>query len=130
MADRTQTATIRLTIGPAAVESVHDGDTLRMSADFAALWPDVKAFVTDIRVAHVNAAELKTDQGKAALAAVEGWLSEHGPRFELWIYGRDKYGRLLADVADDLADRLSAFVLTLPGSVPMSAHELSARLMG
>lgn len=77
----------------------------------------------------MNAPELATASGKAALAAVEGWLAEHGPIFDLWIFGRDKYGRLLADVADPAGDRLSAFVLTLDGSVPMTARELHERLV-
>lgn len=78
------------------------------------------------RLAHCNAAELSTPTGKAAQASVVAWFGDRfraGDYIPLVPMGRDKYKRLLCDVI--LADntKLSDFVLSLPGTVPMSLHD-------
>lgn len=121
-AAQTKTTTARLIVEPCTLVSVHDADTFRARLPLDALWAEiVGGAVADVRVAHVNAAELSTTEGQLAQANVEGWLVARQP-LRLLIYGREKYGRVLADAISILTgDRLSDYVLGLEGSVPLSA---------
>lgn len=110
--------------------AVVDGDTFHVEGtvrfDVAEAFPGLtlEAAVVvreKIRLAHCNAPERFTPEGKAAKAAVTEWLGD-GSRLAMIGRGRDKYGRWLADVTRDDGQLLSAFVLGLQGSVPMELH--------
>jgi hypothetical protein len=116
----TSTASPKLIISPVRVIEVHDADTMHISFPIHALWPDLPIASFAMRVAKVNAAELSTAAGKAAKVEVDEWLADHPPT-ELLVYGREKYGRLLADL-DSSNGLLSAFVLSI-GAKPMSIQE-------
>lgn len=114
----------RLYIKPTQIMTVIDADTVKVSVPLNALWPDIESYLPHVRLPHVNAAEMSTIEGQNARAAVLGWVSnpEHTNGL-LAIFGRDKYGRLLADyVAND--DLLSDFVLGLEGSKPMMLKDM------
>lgn len=123
------TASPRLALTPAHVVSVHDADTLRVTLELEAVWPDLLGFEPNLRIVHVNAPELATEDGKRATESVRAWLSFHGPSWTVLVYGREKYGRLLADLRSAEGDLLSAYVLTLTGSKPMTLPELRDRLV-
>jgi hypothetical protein len=78
------------------------------------------------RLAHCNAPEMSTPTGKAAQASVVAWFGERfgaGEPIPLVTLGRDKYKRLLCDVVLSDGSKLSDFVLSLPGTVPMSVQQ-------
>jgi endonuclease YncB( thermonuclease family) len=113
-----------LELSPCPFLSAHDGDTFRVQAPLGGLWPEITNAVLDIRVAHVNAAELNTDLGKAAHDKVTAWLLVHTP-LRLFIYGREKYGRVLADAQIATGTDptlLSQYVLSLDGTRPLDAR--------
>lgn len=115
-----------LVLHPARVESVHDADTIHVSLPMYALIPGADEWLENVRVAKVNAAELSTDAGKRAAIEVANLLGPGGPTsdgHELLVYGRDKYGRLLADLTLRDGKLLSEFVMGLPGSSPMNLRE-------
>jgi hypothetical protein len=130
------------TRGVPSEQGVHDADTFHVVGTIVLPLVDAVApgtlrgldydMVTvvreKVRVAHCNAPELSTPQGRPARDAVKQWLSEP---FRMLGYGRDNYGRWLAD-AQRISDQtlLSQFVLSLPGSVPMSVREQLARVDG
>lgn len=72
---------------PATVASIHDGDTLKLVVD---LGFDI-AFTTNVRLYGINAPELATPAGKAALAFVET-LVKPGDKVTVLSHGWDKYG--------------------------------------
>lgn len=72
---------------PAVVLSIHDGDTLRLSLD---LGFDL-SFAINARVYGINAPELSTSEGKAALAYVQT-LVKPGDKLDALSHGWDKYG--------------------------------------
>jgi hypothetical protein len=117
-----------LTIEPVLPLAAHDGDTFRVAVPMEVLIPGVVkgGWSENVRLAHVNAPELSTVQGYAAWQAVEKWLREHSG-YRLHVWGREKYGRLLADLeaADGTEEGLllSTFVAALPGTKPMMLHE-------
>jgi endonuclease YncB( thermonuclease family) len=113
-----------LVIRPILVESVHDGDSLTVQLPLKYLWPGVRDVGEKIRLAHVNAPELATTAGKDARGEVVGWVLTHGP-FELVCYGREKYGRLLADLrsTDGSGDLLSEFVAGLGGTARVTLRD-------
>lgn len=91
----------------ALVLAVVDADTLRLEVD---LGLDIRHRLT-VRLAGVDAPELATDAGKAALQFTRSWLAAHAlvpgvhateNAFELIVRThkdkREKYGRYLADV--------------------------------
>lgn len=127
-----------LKIAPAVVTDVHDGDTFHVSLPMYALIPGVEpgGWIEDVRLAHVNAPELSTAAGQTALTSVRGWILSKalapatGGPFLLHVWGRDKYGRLLADLEATDGELLSAYVLTLGGAVPMLVHEQLAAPRG
>lgn len=92
---------------PAVITRVIDGDTLEANLDLGwGVW-HMKA---KVRLARVNAPELRAPLGPIAKAAVEGWVAEAGPRVVLTSRSLDKYGRTLADVwlsdGNNLSDML------------------------
>lgn len=117
-----------LVIGPGRIVSVHDGDSLRVSLPMWAMIPgsSVAGWVEDVRVAHCNAPELLTDAGKAAAKAVAAWAGQQST-VTLLVWGREKYGRLLADLRTESGELLSAFVLALEGTKPMTVLDAMVR---
>jgi endonuclease YncB( thermonuclease family) len=112
-----------LTILPVTVISVHDGDTLHFDVPMRVLHPEMKLYDLDVRVAFVNAAELNTQNGQIARDRVKQWLSVRGGG-KLIVYGREKYGRALADYAPPAETvTLSAYVMTLPGTQSLSLRQ-------
>jgi endonuclease YncB( thermonuclease family) len=122
----TSTKRARLVLGPATPGVAHDADTFRVSLDMGALIPGAKFWEEDVRLAHVDAPELSTQAGRDARDAVSIWLAAHTPG-TLTVYGRDKYGRLLADYSALSGDTLSAFVARLDGSRPIDLRAQLAR---
>lgn len=115
-----------LTLEPVTPVSNHDGDTFTASFRMDAILQGAKQWEEKIRLAHVNAPELRVSGklnpvGVAARDAVAQWLIDHSVlRLDIW--GREKYGRLLADaIGED--EKLSDFVAGLTGSKPMHVHE-------
>ena len=110
-----------MVIEPVEPHDAHDADTVRVAIPMWSMVPGATTWVEDVRIAHVNAAELNTDLGKKARAATVAWLEGHkAARLRLHIWGREKYGRLLGDLeAQD--GFLSEVVLSLEGSRPMLA---------
>jgi endonuclease YncB( thermonuclease family) len=126
------TAKPRLVIGPAQPTRVIDADTLKFSLPMHAIFPDIKSdgFEPTVRVAHVNAAELGTVEGDSARAAVLGWVSNSDHSVgTLLVYGRDKFGRLLADYRTNDGGVLSEMVMALVGTEPMGVHDLEHMLL-
>lgn len=93
----------------AEVLSIHDGDTLtlRISLGFH-LYHDVT-----VRLAGLDAPELRTPEGDAAKLWVAAWFAaHHGPYIVVTMKDRtDKYGRLLATVVSDDGRSLTADLL-------------------
>lgn len=115
-----------LIMEPVTVLDNHDGDSFHASFAMDVLIPgaEPKGWKEDCRLAHVNAAELATPLGKGAQAAVAKWLADRGMGpFRLHVWGREKYGRLLSDLEDPTGALLSAYVLTIAGTVPMLVRE-------
>lgn len=81
-----------------AVVDVHDGDTVRLDLDLG--W---RVWLRDerVRIAHIDAPELSTPQGKIAALALRQLLPPD-TLVQVDSIGRDKYGRLLAELT--LAD--------------------------
>jgi endonuclease YncB( thermonuclease family) len=108
-----------LVIEPAVPHDAHDADTFKCALPIEFLIPGARTWVEDVRVAHVNAAELNTPEGKAAQSVVQAWLSGvglEGGRLHIW--GREKYGRLLADLEARGGVMLSDVVIAQGGSKP------------
>jgi len=74
---------------PAVVVSEHDGDTMRLDVDFG--WAIHIVGDPACRVFGMNAPELNTDAGKAALAHLNE-LCPVGTRVRVISYHWDKYG--------------------------------------
>lgn len=118
--------------------AIHDADSFHVLGFLAESVPinvlgyegmeiDISYRVQEMtRLAHCNAAEIATPAGKAAQASVVAWFGERfsaGDPIPLVPLGRDKYKRLLCDVILSDNSKLSDFVLSLPGTVPMSLHD-------
>lgn len=89
---------------PAVILSVHDGDTITVRVDLG--W-HLTLEMLHVRLAHINAPELVTPEGKAArdyLAA----LVPIGSLVTLTSHSLDKYGRTLGTLT--LADSRDAGV--------------------
>lgn len=110
-------------IGPCTFASAHDGDTFRVHVPLDAAIPGLP-WTPDIRLAHVNAAELNTDLGKAQYAQLVEWFTKV-TTFTLFIFGPDKYGRTVADVKLPNGQLLSDYMLA-QGAVPMGVHRMLA----
>lgn len=88
MADAT-TYLYKVTLG-----EIHDGDTVWLTIDLGFYM----AHTTKVRMAGINAPELSTDAGKAALAALTAYVATQSGQWTAQTYktGEDKYGRWLA----------------------------------
>jgi len=73
---------------PGTVASLHDGDTLRVTVS---LGMNVSVLV-DVRLSGINAAELATPAGKAALVHL-ATLAPVGTPVTVTCFGPDKYAR-------------------------------------
>lgn len=80
----------------ASLVRVIDGDTLELDVDLG-FWVRLRV---PVRLAGLNAPERNTAKGRDARAFVEAWCQSHGPFTLETAKGPDKYGRLLATVAD------------------------------
>lgn len=113
--------------------SVYDGDSFHVNGTFTGELPFGLAGYEGrscgllirvqemVRVVKCNAPEMDTAAGRTARDAVRQWFAANTDirNVTLELAGRDKYKRLLADVVGVNGDRLSGFVLSLPGAVPM-----------
>lgn len=128
MSEMTSTTNPGLVLSPCTLSGVHDGDTIHVDVPMHFLITEVllHGYVADVRLAHVNAAELSTADGRAAAAVTAYLAAPDRAEFELLVYGRDKYGRVLADLRFSDGTLLSAYVLTLPGTVPLALERLIA----
>jgi endonuclease YncB( thermonuclease family) len=109
-AGMTQTTTPVAIYNECTVLTVHDGDTVMAAVPGLGktLGLAAPALVT-VRVAHVNAAELDTAEGKRLRTVVRAWTT--GKTFTLHVYGREKYGRVLADLIDSTGATLSSVLI-------------------
>lgn len=82
---------------PARVVQIHDGDTVTVDADLG--WHI--ALRQPVRIQHIDAPELATPEGKAALAFAITFI-RMGDDVTLTSSGLDKYGRTLGAIT--LAD--------------------------
>ena len=110
-----------LSIYNCSAVSVGDGDTFRCLGDVRPIAPDVTAWVPKVRLAGVNTPERGQPGWEEARERLREWL-ERGP-FNLICYGRDKYGRLLAD-AERGTGLLSRYMLEAPGTRPVAVANL------
>jgi micrococcal nuclease len=80
----------------ATVLRVVDGDTMHFDLD---LGIDVHIRI-GCRVAHINAPEMSTAEGKAAKAWAVTWLTANGPMFTVRTIKdhQEKYGRYLVEI--------------------------------
>lgn len=103
---------------PATVVRVHDGDTLVADLDLG--W-HVTLQAQSIRLARINAPELSTPSGKAALAFIDTLLGP-GDHVTVLSHELDKYGRVLGEVS--LADgrNLSDVMVAAGHAVPWDGH--------
>jgi hypothetical protein len=122
--DLTQTARPTLTAHGVTSGRTIDGDTFVASGDLDALVPGAKPWTPHVRVAGVDTPERTEPGWGEARDAASAWLGRG--TFDLEVFGRDKYGRLLAAPHRE-GDYLSATLLKLPGVVPLS---LRAQLEG
>lgn len=114
------------TLHNCTVVNVHDGDSVLLSCPglvgllgFHASSPGPQLYV---RIAGVNAAELATRKGKSIRLSVVAWLSAT-PFYDVPVFGREKYGRVLADVVRPGGElSLSSFLLT-QGAPAMAIKE-------
>lgn len=92
---------------PATVVSVVDGDTVHLLLDLG--WHI--SYETRARIAHINAAEIATPEGKTAKAYAQTLLPG-GAVVTFHSHSLDKYGRPLGDItlADDRTDFGQAMV--------------------
>lgn len=79
-----------------------DGDTFEVGCDLRGLLASRNKVEYKIRLAGINCPEIATAEGAAAAAFTMNWLNQGD--FDLIVYTRDKYGRLLGDAlrASDL----------------------------
>jgi endonuclease YncB( thermonuclease family) len=93
----------------ATVLRVVDGDTVHFDCD---LGVDVHIQL-GCRVAHINAPEMSTAEGKAAKAWAAEWLAEYGPAFVVRTIKdhQEKYGRYLVEIANDAGDDFGAAMI-------------------
>lgn len=97
----------------ATVLAVVDADTIDVDLDLG-----MRIHVqTRLRLAHVDAAETRTVEGKNAKTLVTT-LIPFGTKVIVATQKPDKYGRTLATVVLPDGSDLSDFVLSLPGSKP------------
>jgi endonuclease YncB( thermonuclease family) len=117
------------TEGVPSEQGVHDGDTFHVIGDVRVPLRDVAGVDTLRGLAYTLGTGKPNPLGAAARDAVKQWLLAEP--FRMLGYGRDNYGRWLADV-QRLSDQtlLSQFVLSLPGSEPMSVRAQLARVDG
>lgn len=79
------------------ITNVHDGDTVTLNVKMA--FGRVRETINvAIRMGGINAPELATDAGKAALKAINDFIAAHPGQYTAQAYGNgeDKYGRWLA----------------------------------
>lgn len=93
---------------PARILAVHDGDTVTVSADLG--WRIT--FEVHVRLAHINAPELSTPEGKIARVYLAS-LASIGSVVTLTSHSLDKYGRTLGSLT--LADGRDVSVEMLAG---------------
>lgn len=107
---------------PCFLVRVVDGDTFVVGVPLYPLLLDVPYAEPKVRLAHVNAPEKTAFGGKEATEAVAEFFGREPP-FILHVYGRDKYGRLLADVENE-TELLSRIILRMQGSKPMEVARM------
>lgn len=95
----------------------HDGDTFRCRGDVRPIAPDVELWTPKVRLVRIDAPEQGNDGAEFARSQLAAWLSTSN--FNLICYGRDKYGRLLAD-AERGTGLLSQHMLDSGLAQPMS----------
>jgi hypothetical protein len=79
----------------------HDGDTVQIGL----------VTVTTARLAKINAPELPSAEGKASQQALAGQLTI-GQLYTVWLYGRDKYGRTLAEFYNTQGNSINQWLVT------------------
>lgn len=105
------------------IASVHDGDTVTLNVKMA--FGRVRETITvPIRMGGINAPELATDAGKAALKALTDFIGAHPGQFTAQSYGNgaDKYGRWLATLYAPDGTDVCAWMLANGWAVPDSGR--------
>jgi endonuclease YncB( thermonuclease family) len=105
-------------VAPTSVRNELDGDTFRCQGDVSPIIPDSKVWVPKVRVVRINAPESGQPGAQQAREALTHWLTQG--KFNLVCYGRDKYGRLLADAEAGAGRLISEYMLLNGLAVPMT----------
>lgn len=106
-------------VAPTSVRNQLDGDTFRCQGDVSPIIPDSEVWIPKVRLIRVDAPESGQTGAQQAREALTHWLTQG--KFNLICYGRDKYGRLLAD-AEAGAGLLSDWMLSQNLVIPMSMY--------
>ena len=102
---------------PGVVVYVHDGDTVTLDLDLG--W--YLTYRQHVRVAHINAPELSTPEGKVSAAFVIALLPP-GTLVTLNSIGLDKYGRSLGEITLPDGRDLGTIMLSQGLAVPYEGH--------
>lgn len=106
---------------PGTVTGIHDGDTLTAKLDLG--WHI--SLTTSIRLLGINAPELNTPEGKAALAYLRTLLAPGDPVTVVsarLLGTTEKYGRVLAAVQTAGGQDVSTALLTTGHAAPYSVR--------
>jgi endonuclease YncB( thermonuclease family) len=77
---------------------VIDGDTFELNIDSVSRGNEYEyADVEKVRIRGIDAPELNTDRGRAAKVRLQNEIQ--GQRVEVDVSARDRYGRLIGDIA-------------------------------
>ena len=102
---------------PGVVVYVHDGDTVTLDLDLG--W--YLTYRQHVRVAHINAPELATPEGKLS-AAFASQLLPPGTIVALSSIGLDKYGRSLGEILLPDGRDFGTIMLSMNFAVPYEGH--------
>jgi len=100
----------------ATVLRVVDGDTMHFEFN---LGIDVHIRI-GCRVAHINAPEMSTAEGKAAKVWATDWLTAHGPAFTVRTIKdhQEKYGRYLVEILAASGEDFGSAMIAAGQAVP------------
>jgi endonuclease YncB( thermonuclease family) len=96
---------------------IHDGDTLTVSVDLGFRI----VHQVNIRLAGINAPELRTEEGKTTLRVLAAFVAEHAGQWTARTFksGEEKYGRWLAKLYAPDGTDVSAWLLSMGLAVPL-----------
>lgn len=115
-----------VTVHDASLVRVTDGDSFVCGGNVKAIVPDSNSWTPRVRVIGVDAPERGEEGWEQAREHLVAWL-QAGP-FDLRCYGREKYGRLLADAERD-GQSLSDYLIDSGTVRPMTPQQIRVMLV-